>query len=111
MSAPQPERSTRMNSRLTALVLILGINSTPALAASGEEVFGRTCRSCHVMGIAGAPVIGDKRAWDSRIRKGVDGLLDTVLAGKAPMPPLGGCIECTENDLRAAVQYMVDAVN
>ncbi len=63
------------------------------------------------MGIAGAPVIGDKRAWSSRIAKGVDGLLETVLAGKAPMPPLGGCIDCSKSDLRAAVQYMLDAVN
>lgn len=100
-----------MKQFLTALVLILGLNSSPVLAASGEEVFGRTCRSCHLMGIAGAPVIGDKRAWNSRITKGIDGLLSTVLAGKAPMPPLGGCIDCSEGDLRAAVQYMVDAVN
>ncbi len=47
-------------------------------------------------------------AWAPRIAKGNDALLSSVLNGLNVMPPKGGCMSCSEDELRAAVQYMVD---
>jgi cytochrome c5 len=63
-----------------------------------------TCAGCHkVMN----PKMGDKAAWAPRIAQGVDTLTASVMTGKKPMPPKGGNASATEDDIRAAVEYIV----
>ncbi len=99
---------------ITAAALAL-LSSSAAFAKTGEEVYNGSCKGCHLVGVLGAPKFGDKAAWADRIGKGVDALLNTVMTGKPPMPPRGGCkpasdpAGCSDDDLRAAVQYMIDA--
>ncbi|WP_207958670.1 cytochrome c5 family protein, partial [Pigmentiphaga sp. D-2] len=63
----------------------------------------------HGAGIAGAPKFGDKAAWAKYIATGVDTMVSVAMQGKGAMPPKGGAANATEADIRAAVQYMVDA--
>lgn len=81
----------------------------PAPAAHpGEETYNRFCFSCHAAGIAGAPRTGDARAWAPRVAKGEDLLLESTIEGIAPgMPAMGLCRQCSEEDLRAAIDYMI----
>ena len=51
---------------------------------------------------------GDKAAWEPYIKTGMDAMVKIAMQGKPPMPP-GGAATATEEDIRAAVQYMVDA--
>ncbi|NIP15647.1 MAG: cytochrome c5 family protein [Pseudomonadales bacterium] len=81
----------------------------PAAAAHpGEQTYKRFCFSCHAAGIAGAPRTGDARAWAPRLAKGADQLLRTTIEGIPPgMPAMGLCRQCSEDDLRAAIDYMI----
>ena len=80
------------------------------MAAVGEEVYNNFCASCHNPGLSGAPRLGDVEAWAPRIAKGNALLLESTIAGVQPaMPPRGMCFSCSDEDLAAAVDYMVGA--
>ena len=85
----------------------------PAPAAApapggGKALYDKACVTCHAAGVAGAPRLGDKAAWAPRIATGMDALLKVSIAGKGAMPPRGAST-ASDDELRAAVQYMVDA--
>ncbi len=105
--------------RLFALFAIVGAGES--LALTGKQVYDNVCSGCHRTGLLGAPKFGDKAAWGPRIEQGVEVLMTHALEGKmttAPdgkisvMPPRGGCKpeDCSDDDIRAGVQYMIDAV-
>lgn len=73
----------------------------------GEATYTRLCSACHGSGAAGAPILGQKEAWEPRIARGMDALLQTVIAGKGAMPPRGTCGGCSDADLKSAIAYMV----
>jgi len=75
-------------------------------AADAESIFNTKCVVCHGSGVAGAPKIGDKEAWAPRIATGMDALLNSALNGKNAMPPKGTCMDCSEDDLKAVIEYM-----
>lgn len=80
-----------------------------ASTADGKKLYESTCFACHSAGIAGAPKFGDKAAWAKYVATGVDAMVSVAMQGKGAMPPKGGAANATEADIRAAVQYMVDA--
>lgn len=78
-------------------------------AHPGEQVYVRYCFSCHAAGIAGAPRVGDAAAWTQRLEKGRAALLQSTIDGVAPgMPPKGLCGQCSEDELDAALDYMIE---
>ena len=80
----------------------------PATSVDGQKIYQSSCQACHVAGVAGAPKLGDKEAWAPRIAKGNDALLLSVKNGLKAMPPKGTCMSCSEDELRAAMEYMVE---
>ncbi len=80
----------------------------PAASVDGQKVYQTACQACHAAGVAGAPKLGDKEAWAPRIAKGKDALLSSVNNGLNAMPPKGACMSCSEAELRAAMEYMVE---
>ena len=90
---------------LTAVLL------TPAAAMaerSGAEVYNTKCTVCHASGAAGAPKLGDAAAWAPRAAQGVDAMLVVAKSGKGAMPPKGLCMDCSDSELKGAIQYMLD---
>lgn len=77
-------------------------------ARSGQEVYQASCFACHGTGAAGAPKVGDAAAWGPRASKGIDGLMNSALNGLNAMPPRGTCGNCSDDDLKAAIEYMVE---
>lgn len=74
-----------------------------------ERVYMQSCFACHSSGAAGAPKVGDAAAWTPRLEKGMDAVVANAISGlNGVMPPKGLCFTCTDDDLRALVQYMVD---
>jgi cytochrome c5 len=102
-TAPAEQKSTAMEQAK---------EQTPAESTAagdqGKAVYQNTCASCHETGVSGAPKIGDKTAWDSLIAKGKDQLVQSVINGKGAMPPKAGNPGLSEEEIRAAVDYMVD---
>ncbi|SEA63022.1 Cytochrome c5 [Thiothrix caldifontis] len=85
--------------------------ATDAVAAAGavdgEKVYKGLCFSCHDMGVAGSPKLGDKAAWGPRIATGMDALYTTSLNGKGAMPAKGGNPALSDAEVKAAVDWMV----
>lgn len=84
----------------------------PAVAMaerSGEELYNTKCSVCHAAGIAGAPKQGDAAAWAPRAAKGIDALLATATTGINAMPPKGTCMDCSDTELKSAIQFMLDS--
>ena len=77
-------------------------------ARSGQDIYQSTCFACHGTGAAGAPKVGDAAAWGPRIASGMDAMMNTALNGKGAMPARGTCGNCSDDDLKAAVEYMVE---
>lgn len=77
-------------------------------ARSGQDIYQSTCFACHGTGAAGAPKLGDTAAWAPRISQGMDTLLNNAVNGLRAMPPRGTCGSCSDDDLKAAVEYMVE---
>jgi len=98
-------------------VCLEGDNScggAPAAAASsgprsGEDVYNAACMACHSTGAGGAPKVGDAAAWAERIANGNDALYDSGINGVAGtgMMAKGGCMNCADDEIKAAVDYMV----
>ena len=76
---------------------------------SGEEVYNTACMACHSTGAAGAPKFGDITAWGPRIAKGKDALYTSGLNGVpgTGMVAKGGCVNCSDEEIRAAVDHMI----
>ncbi len=76
-----------------------------------ESNYKKSCATCHNAGVAGAPKFGDAAQWEPRLAKGLDVLYASSINGMPPaMPQKGMCFSCSDDDLRALVDYMVDAV-
>jgi cytochrome c5 len=84
------------------------VGSTGAQAPN-DDVYKKTCAACHGQGLAGAPKLGDKAAWEPRINQGLDALYAVALKGKpgTAMAAKGGNASLTDADVKAAVDYMV----
>ena len=82
-----------------------------AAALSGPQVYNQACLACHGPGIAGAPILGDVEAWAARIAQGMDVLNDHAINGftgeAGYMPPKGGRVDLSDEEVISAVEYMV----
>ena len=83
--------------------------ATNAGPRSGEDVYNAACMACHATGAAGAPVLGDAAAWADRIAKGTEALHSSGINGLpgTGMIAKGGCMACSDEEVMAAVDYMV----
>ena len=78
-----------------------------AAAADGKSVYDSACMACHGTGAAGAPILGNKGAWADRIAKGNETLFDHAINGFNAMPAKGGNAGLSDEEVKAAVEYMV----
>jgi len=75
---------------------------------SGADVYNASCMACHGTGVSGAPKLGDAAQWSARVGKGMDVLYASAINGlNGVMPPKGLCMNCSDDELKAAVDHMV----
>ena len=94
--------------KVTSIIIagvLLGVSGS--VLADGQKTYQTRCQACHASGAAGAPKFGDKAAWAPRIATGIDAMLAVAIKGKGAMPPKGACASCSDDDLKAAIEYMV----
>lgn len=73
------------------------------------RTYTQSCGACHNSGAAGAPRMGNAADWSARLEKGMDVLVEHTINGfNNVMPPKGMCFTCSDDDLRALVQYILD---
>ena len=87
-------------------------NTAPTTAASGPrepaDIYNTYCTACHASGVAGAPVTGDAAAWETRMAKGIEIVYDHAINGLNAMPPKGTCADCSDDEIKAVVDYMLE---
>ena len=79
-----------------------------AEARDGQTIYKTACFVCHDAGVAGAPKLGDAAAWAPRIAKGNDALYSNLKNGLNAMPPKGTCMNCSDDELKAVLDYMIE---
>ena len=104
-----------------SVLLLLSITPFPSMADTASplllaaqdfdaaQTYQQNCFACHGTGAAHAPVVGDTVEWEIRLEKGLDALVQNAINGlNGIMPPRGLCVNCSDQELRAIVQYMLD---
>ena len=85
--------------------------SLPLVAAvlDGETVYNGACVACHGAGIAGAPATGDANQWSTRLSKGTETLYSNAINGIGAMPAKGGQVSLSDEAVKAAVDFIIEA--
>ncbi len=83
-----------------------------AAAASGprsaEDIYNASCMACHSTGAGGAPKIGDVADWSARLGKGIDTVYRHAIDGFNAMPAKGLCMTCSDDEVIAAVDFILE---
>jgi cytochrome c5 len=99
----------RIKMVVLAVGLVAGAASPAAAERTGKQVYEAVCIACHGAGVSGATKFGDKK-WAELVKKeGMKSLIKDAVKGEGAMPPKGGCGDCTGDEIRAAVKYLVDS--
>ena len=84
-----------------------------AAMADGAAVYNSGCAACHATGVAGSPKLGDKAAWANRVTQDKEMIYEHALKGfqgeTGVMPPKGGFMNLSDDDIKLAVDYMVES--
>ena len=88
------------------LVLSIALSAGAAFAEPDMDKYNKSCADCHATGAANAPKTGDAAAWEPRMAKGMDTLVQSVQNGLNAMPPKGMCFDCSDEDYKAMITYM-----
>jgi cytochrome c5 len=111
----QPVGSVVLDGEISADPEVTAVTEAAAapVVLTGPQVYNQACIACHGGGIGGAPKTGDAAAWGPRIAQGMDVLNDHAINGyqgsAGVMPAKGGYIQLSDDEIIAAVQYLVDA--
>ena len=77
------------------------------VVVDGAQVYGGLCKTCHEAGVAGAPITGSEQMNERSTAKGLDGLVQSAIVGLNAMPPRGGNPTLTDEQIQAAVEFML----
>jgi len=107
---------SRIISAAAVAMLVLSLGSIDAKASynatAGKAIYDGSCVACHAAGIMGAPKVGLKTAWTSRIPQGMEAMVQKSIKGyqgtKGMMPAKGGNMKLTDAEVGNAVAYMVE---
>jgi len=83
------------------------------VTSPGEVIYTQSCGICHKGGIGGAPIVGDKSDWKSRISAGMLTMKQHAIRGfqgsTGFMPAKGGFMNLSDDQVSEAVEFMVEA--
>jgi len=88
-----------------------GMVTEAVATTAGEKVYQQACQMCHEAGVAGSPMTGDAAAWADRIAQGRDKLVENAINGIGVMPPKGGQSQLSDEDVAAAVDFLIQSAN
>ena len=87
-----------------------GVQELPTVAEGTRtalEIYNKHCFACHATGVSEAPLVGAE-TWLPRLEKGMDVLLENTRKGlNVVMPPMGTCMDCTDEEFIETIEYMI----
>lgn len=84
------------------------VSGAVASARTGGDIYAVNCIACHSSGVAGAPVMGDVAAWSARLEQGLETVYTNAINGIRGMPMRGTCMDCSDDEVKAAVDHILD---
>jgi len=96
--------------RIDSSIVVVSSESSEKAERSGEEIYSANCQGCHSSGVMGAPKFASLEDWAPRIDLGLDKLTLSAITGKGGMPARGTCMDCSDNEIKLTVQYMLDSL-
>lgn len=88
--------------------VVTAVASAGGAGRSGSDIYGTNCMACHTSGIAGAPMMGDAVAWAERLTQGIETVYANAINGIRGMPMRGTCMDCSDDEVIAAIDYILD---
>lgn len=85
----------------------VGTSSGPR---AGSEIYAKACVACHSTGVLNAPKLQDAADWGPRLDKGFDTVWQNAINGIGGMPPKGTCADCTDDEIKAAIEHMIEGI-
>jgi cytochrome c5 len=77
-------------------------------ARAGGDIYAVNCIACHSSGVAGAPIMGDVAAWSARLEQGLETVYTNAINGIRGMPMRGTCMDCSDVEVKAAVDHILE---
>ena len=96
-----------MKKLVSASVATIALFGMMSSVQADIKTYRTACAACHMTGAANAPKLGDKAAWAPRIATGMDALVNSAIKGKGAMPPKGGRMNLSDDEIKSTVAYMV----
>ena len=96
--------------RIDTITQVASAEIVETAVRSGEEIYNSKCAGCHTSGVMGSPKFASLEDWAPRVGLGLEKLTLSAIAGKGGMPAKGTCMDCTDNDIKITVQYMLDSL-
>lgn len=102
-------RSGEEGAAALAAAQAAAVESAPESEAvvDGSLVYAGLCKTCHEAGVAGAPITGSEQMGTRLAENGLDGLVANAINGLNAMPPRGGNPTLTDQQIQAAVEFML----
>ncbi len=115
-ASKSPTRARRALAALrVSLTLTLALAASACGPAGGPPppAYLSSCAPCHAEGLGGAPRVGVSGDWDARIAGGVEKVRRNAIQGiegsAGVMPPKGGRMDLTDDQIGELVDYMIEA--
>jgi len=94
-------------SLVVLLSLALSVHVFAKGHRSGKQVWEEVCLGCHDTGMMDAPLAGSGEFKDRLAKKGMDKLVKNAIEGLNEMPAKGSCTDCSEDEIREAIKFML----
>lgn len=83
------------------------VESTNGADPKLVENYATYCSACHSNKAIGAPVIGDKAAWEEVLEKGIEEVYTNGIDGINAMPPKGTAMSLSDDDFKKIIDYII----
>lgn len=83
------------------------VSKSKITSKTGGKIYDRYCVGCHGSGAGGAPKMGEALDWAPKIKQGIPALYKNAIQGIGSMPAKGTCTTCSDDEIKAAVDYII----
>jgi cytochrome c5 len=110
---PQAQSTSSLEQRIAPIGKVRVAGATPVAesgsqqARAGDAVYKQFCAACHTSGVLNAPKLNDAADWEPRLAQGMDTVLRHAIEGYNAMPAKGTCGNCSDDEIQAAIDYMI----
>jgi len=77
--------------------------------SAAEKMYDKSCSLCHKTDAMGAPAVGDHDAWATVMEQGIEKVNHNAINGMGGMPPKGGDMGLTDEQVIDIVKFMVES--